>query len=66
MAFFLYDLVPLFYGRDANNKGRQQNPAEFIKTLTFTIDGQVYADQIRKQTATQVIFRTRLQNKVLL
>ena len=66
MASSLHDLVPLFYGRDANNKGRQQDPAEFIETLTFAIDGQVYANEIRKQTATRVIFRTRLEDKALL
>lgn len=66
MASSLHDLVPLFYGRDANDEGGQQDPAEFIETLTFAIDGQVYADEIRKQTATRVIFRTRLQDKALL
>lgn len=60
MAFFLHDLVFLFYGRDANNEGGQQDPAKFIKTLTFAINGQIYTDKIRKQTATQVIFCTRL------
>lgn len=60
MAASLHDLVPLFYGRDANDEGGQQDPAEFIETLTFAIEGQVYADEIRRQTANRVIFRTRL------
>lgn len=51
------DLVLLFYGRDANDEGGQQDPAEFIEDFTFAINGQVYADEIRKQTATRVIFR---------
>ena len=60
MASSFYDLVSLFYKRDANNEGGQQDPAEFIKTLIFAIDGQIYADKIGKQTATQVIFYTYL------
>lgn len=60
MASSLHDLVPLFYGLDANDEGGQQDPAEFIETLIFAIDGQVYVDKIRKQTVTRVIFRTHL------
>lgn len=66
MAFFLHYLVSLFPGSDANNEGGQQDSAKFIKTFTFAIDGQVYANKIRKQTATQVIFCTHLQDKALL
>ncbi len=66
MASSLNDLVPLFYGRDASDEGGQQDPAEFIKNLTFAIDGQVYTDEVRKQTATRVIFRTCLPDKGLL
>ena len=66
MTSSLNDLVPFFYGRDANDECGQQDPAEFIENLTFAIDGEVYADETRKQTATRVIFRTRLQDKVLL
>lgn len=66
MGSSLNDLVPLFYGRDANDEGGQQDPAEFIMSLTFAIDGQAYADKTRKQTATRVIFRTRLRDKALI
>ena len=66
MASSLDDLVPLFYGRDVSDEGGQQDPAEFIKNLTFAINGQVYTDEVRKQTAARVIFRTRLRDKVLL
>ena len=48
MASSLHDLVPLFYEQDANHKGKQQDPAKFIETLTFAIDEQVYANEIRR------------------
>ena len=48
MTSSLYDLISLFYGYDANDEGGQQDPAKFIETLTFAIDGQVYTDKIRK------------------
>lgn len=66
MTSTLNDLVPWFYGRDASDEGGQQDPAEFIENLTFAIDGQTYTDEARKQTATRVIFRTRLRNKALI
>lgn len=62
----LNDLVPCFYGRDISDEGGQQDPAEFIETLLFAIDGQAYTDETRKQTAIRVIFRTRLRDKALL
>ncbi|MCJ1343817.1 hypothetical protein MMC31_002014 [Peltigera leucophlebia] len=61
----LNDLVPCFYGRDVSDYGGQQDPAEFIETLLFAIDGQTYTDEARKQTATRVIFRTHLRDKAL-
>ncbi len=67
------NLVLLFYGCDASNEGGQQDLAvfqqdlaEFIKNLTFAIDGQVYTDEVRKQIATRVIFRARLRDKAIL
>lgn len=66
MTSSFYNLVPLFYGRDANNEGGQQDLAEFIETLSFAIDREVYANKIRKQIATHVIFCTHLQDKALL
>lgn len=48
-----------------NDNGGQQDPAEFIETLLFAIDGQAYTDEARKQTATRVIFRTHLRDKAL-
>ena len=60
MASSLIDLVPTFNGRNPNDEGGQQDPAKFIENLTFAIDGQAYTDEARKQTATRVIFRTRL------
>ena len=60
------DLVPLFYGRDVSDEGEQQDPAEFIKNLTFAMDGQVYTDEVRNQIASRVIFQTRLRDKALL
>ena len=65
MASSLIDLVPTFYGRNPNDEGGQQDPAKFIENLTFAIDGQAYTDEARKQTATRVIFRTRLRDKAL-
>lgn len=62
----LNDLVPCFYGRDVNDEGGQQDPAEFIETLLFAIDGQAFTDEARKQTVTRVILRTRLRHKLLL
>ena len=66
MPSSLNDLVPLFYGGDVSDESGQQDPTEFIENLTFAIDSQVYTDEVRKQTATRVIFRTRLRDKVLL
>lgn len=66
MASSLHVLVNIFYERDANNEAGQQDLAKFIKTLTSAIDRQVYPDKIRKQTATQIIFGTCLQDKALL
>lgn len=66
MASSLNNLVPLFYRRDASDEGGQQDLAEFIENLTFAIDGQIYTDEVRKQTATRVIFRPRLGDKALL
>lgn len=61
----LNGLVPCFYGRDVSDNGGQHDPAEFIETLLFVIDGQ-YTDEARKQTATRVIFRSRLRDKASL
>ncbi len=66
MAASLKDLIPYFHGRDANDEGGQEDPAEFIENLNFAVDGQVYTDQNRKLTATRVIFRTHLRDKALL
>lgn len=66
MKSSINDLVPCFHGRDANDEGRQQEPAEFIETLVFAIDGQTYTDEARKQTVTRVIFRRHLRDKALL
>ncbi len=63
IASSLNDLIFLFYGRYASNEGGQQDPAEFIENLTFAIDVQVYIDDVRKRTATRVIFQTRLRDK---
>ncbi len=52
MAPSLNDLILLFYGRDESDEDRQQDPAEFIKNLSFAIDGQVYNDDVKKQTTT--------------
>ena len=65
IASSLNDLVPLLYGSDKSDEGRQQDPAEFVENLTFVIDGQVYTNEDRKQIATRVIFRTRLRDKAL-
>ena len=65
MASSLSNLVTLFYGRDKSDHGGQQVPAEFIESLTFAIDGQVYTNEVRKQTATRAIFRTCLKDKAL-
>ena len=45
----------------ADNKTRPN----LLKTSLFAIDGQAYTDEARKQTATRVIFRTRLRDKAL-
>ena len=66
MSSSLIDLVPSFHGRDVRDEGGQHDPAEFIKTLFFALDGQTYTDEARKQTATRVIFRTHLPDKALL
>lgn len=60
MAFSFYNFILLFYERDANNKGRQQDPGKLIETLTFIIDRQAYTNKIRKQSVIQVIFCTHL------
>lgn len=66
MTSSINDLVPYFYGRDVNNERGQKDPAEFIETLLFTIDGQTYTSEATKQTATCVIFRSRLWDKASL
>lgn len=66
MASIFHDLVFVFYEQDANDKSGQQDLAEFIETLTFAIERQVYTDKFRRQTATQVISHTRLRDKALL
>lgn len=60
------DLIPHFFGRDVNDEGGQEDPAEFIENFNFAIDGQTYTDESRKLTATRVIFRTHLRDKALL
>ena len=60
MATSFKDLIPHFFGRDVNNEGGQEDPAEFIENLNFAVDGQIYTDKTRKLTATRVIFRTHL------
>lgn len=42
----LKDRIFYFHDRDANNERRQEDLAEFIENLNFTIDGQIYADKI--------------------
>ena len=66
MATSFKDLIPHFFGRDVNDEGGQENPAEFIENLNFAVDGQIYTDKTRKLTVTRVIFRTHLQDKILL
>lgn len=66
MATSFKNLIPYFHGRDAINGGRQEDSAEFIENLNFVIKSQVYADENRKLTATQVIFWTHLYDKALL
>ena len=39
IASSFHNLVFLFYGPDANNEDGKQDPAKFIETLTFVIDG---------------------------
>lgn len=65
MASSLKDLIPHFFGRDINDEGGQEDPAEFIKNLNFAIEGQPYTDENRKVTATRVIFRSHLRDKEL-
>lgn len=66
MATSLKDLIPYFSGRDVNDEGGQEDPAEYIENLNFAVDGQAYTDEDRKLTATRVIFRTHLRDKALL
>ena len=66
MNFSLNDLVPCFYGRDVSDHGGQQDPAEFIETVLFAIDGHTYSDEARKQIAIRVIFRVNLRDKALI
>lgn len=63
MNFSLNGLVPCFYGRDSSDHGGQQDPAEFIETVLFAMDGHTYSDEARKQMATRVIFRVNLRDK---
>ena len=65
MATSLKDFIPHFFGRDVNDEGGQEDPAEFLENLYFAIDGQGYTDESRKLTATRVIFRTHLRDKAL-
>lgn len=50
MATSLNDLVPLFYGRDVNDEGAQEDPAEFVENVTFAINSQTYTNKTKKQT----------------
>lgn len=60
MTSSLDDLVLLFYGRDANDDGGQQDLPQFIQTLNFAMDEQVYTNESRRKTITRVIFRIHL------
>lgn len=66
MTTSLKDLIPHFFGRDINDEGGQEDPAESIDNLNFAIDGQSYTDENRKLTATRVIFLSHLRDKALL
>ena len=66
MSSSLNDLVPCFYGRDGNDGGGQEDPAEFIENLNFAIDGQTHTDENRRLTASRGTFGTHLQDKALL
>lgn len=44
MATSSRDLIPHLFGRDVNDEGGQEDPAEFIENSNFAIDGQAYAD----------------------
>lgn len=33
------DFIPHFFGRDVNDKGREEDSAEFIENLNFAMDG---------------------------
>lgn len=56
MTFFINNLILYLYGQNVNNEKRQQNPVEFIETLFFTIDSQLYIDKAKKQMTIYVIF----------
>ena len=62
----LKDLILYFSGRNVNDEGGQEDPAEYIKNLNFMVDGQTYTDEDQKLTITRVIFRTHLRDKALL
>lgn len=65
MANSFEDPIPHLFGRDVNDEGGQEHPAEFIEILNFAIDSQTYTDENRKLTATRVIFRTHLRDNAL-
>lgn len=65
MANSFEDPIPHLFGRDVNDEGGQEDPAEFIEILNFAIDSQTYTDENRKLTATRVIFRTHLRDNAL-
>ena len=48
MATTLKDFILYFSGQDVNDKGRQEDPAEYIENLNFAVDGQTYTDENRK------------------
>ena len=39
MATSFKDLIPHFFDRDVNDEVGQEDPAEFIKTLNFAVEG---------------------------
>lgn len=60
MVISFKDIIPHFFGWDMNDKGGQENPAEFIKNLNFAVNDQIYTNKTRKLIATWVIFWTYL------
>lgn len=60
------NLIPYFFGWDPDDEEELEDPAKFIENVKSTIDIRRHTDDIKRPTATAVIFRLHLKENALL